>query len=230
MKKKIIIFLLLLLCPMLVVRADTINKVDMKINILEDGTANIVEVWNVRASGGSEWYKQMYNLGNMELSNFKVLMDGKELTYKRYWNVNDSMSEKAGYYGINYVSEGLELCFGKSDYSTHNFKLSYTLSNFVFNTDDSQVVYFTLLPKNNINSFTVEVSSYYEFPENLDVWGYGYKGYAYVENGKIKMSNEGSLNNEYVVLLAKFPVGTFSTDALVDEYENFDDVYNRADR
>ena len=169
MKKKIIIFLLLLLCPMLVVRADTINKVDMKINILEDGTANIVEVWNVRASGGSEWYKQMYNLGNMELSNF------------------------------------------------------------VFNTDDSQVVYFTLLPKNNINSFTVEVSSYYEFPENLDVWGYGYKGYAYVENGKIKMSNEGSLNNEYVVLLAKFPVGTFSTDALVDGYENFDDVYNRAE-
>ena len=229
MKKKIIIFLLLLLCPMLVVRADTINKVDMKINILEDGTANIVEVWNVRASGGSEWYKQMYNLGDMELSNFKVLMDGKELTYKRYWNVNDSMSEKAGYYGINYVSEGLELCFGKSDYSTHNFKLSYTLSNFVFNTDDSQVVYFTLLPKNNINSFTVEVSSYYEFPDDLDVWGYGYKGYAYVENGKIKMSNEGSLNNEYVVLLAKFPVGTFSTDALVDGYEKFDDVYNRAE-
>ena len=76
-------------------------------------------------------------------------MDGKELTYKRYWNVNDSMSEKAGYYGINYVSEGLELCFGKSDYSTHNFKLSYTLSNFVFNTDDSQVVYFTLLPPAN---------------------------------------------------------------------------------
>ena len=229
MKKKIIIFLLLLLCPMLVVKADTINKVDMKINILEDGTANIVEVWNVRASGGSEWYKQMYNLGDMELSDFKVSMDGKALTYKSVWNVGASMSEKAGYYGINYVSEGLELCFGKSDYNTHNFTLSYTLSNFVFNTSDSQVVYFTLLPKNNINSFTVEVSSYYEFPDTLDVWGYGYKGYAYVENGKIKMSNEGSLSNEYVVLLAKFPAGTFSTDALVDEYEDFDDVYNKAE-
>ena len=229
MKKKIMILLLLLLCPILRVSADTINKVDMKVDILEDGTANIEEVWNVKASSGSEWYKQMYNLGDMELTNFKVLMDGEELTYKSYWNVNGSMSEKAGYYGINYVSEGLELCFGKSDYKTHNFTLSYTLSNFVFNTDDSQVVYFTLLPKNNINSFTVEVSSYYEFPDDLDVWGYGYKGYAYVENGKIKMSNEGSLNNEYVVLLAKFPVGTFSTDALVDEYENFDDVYNRAE-
>ena len=83
MKKKIIIFLLLLLCPMLVVRADTINKVDMKINILEDGTANIVEVWNVRASGGSEWYKQMYNLGDMELSNFKVLMDAMRLKIRK---------------------------------------------------------------------------------------------------------------------------------------------------
>lgn len=229
MKKKIMILLLLLLCPILRVSADTINKVDMKVNILEDGTANIEEVWNVKASSGSEWYKQMYNLGDMELTNFKVLMDGEELTYKSYWNVNGSMSEKAGYYGINYVSEGLELCFGKSDYKTHNFTLSYTLSNFVFNTDDSQVVYFTLLPKSYINSFTVEVSSYYEFPDTLDVWGYGYKGYAYVENGKIKMSNEGRLTNEYVTLLVKFPTDTFKISRRVDGYNTFEDVYNKAE-
>lgn len=229
MKKKIMILLLLLLCPILRVSADTINKVDMKVDILDDGTANIEEVWNVKASSGSEWYKQMYNLGDMELTNFKVLMDGEELTYKSYWNVNGSMSEKAGYYGINYVSEGLELCFGKSDYKTHNFTLSYTLSNFVFNTDDSQVVYFTLLPKSYINSFTVEVSSYYEFPDTLDVWGYGYKGYAYVENGKIKMSNEGSLSNDYVTLLVKFPTDTFKISRTVDGYNTFEDVYNKAE-
>ena len=67
MKKKIMILLLLLLCPILRVSADTINKVDMKVDILDDGTANIEEVWNVKASSGSEWYKQMYNLGDMEL-------------------------------------------------------------------------------------------------------------------------------------------------------------------
>ena len=155
------ILLLLLLCPILRVSADTINKVDMKVDILDDGTANIEEVWNVKASSGSEWYKQMYNLGDMELTNFKVLMDGEELTYKSYWDVNGSMSEKAGYYGINYVSEGLELCFGKSDYKTHNFTLSYTLSNFVFNTDDSKVIeylkVFTFLSKEDIEALEESV-------------------------------------------------------------------------
>ena len=80
-----------------------------------------------------------------------------------------------------------------------------------------------------MKSFSVEMSSYYEFPDDIDVWGYGYKGYAYVENGKIKMSNEGSLNNDYVVLLAKFPLNTFNTNNTVDEYRSFDDVYNKAE-
>ena len=120
MKKKIMLFLFMMLVPILGVKADTIKKIDMRINILEDGSAEIKEIWNVKASSGSEWYKQMYNLGGMELSNYKVLMDGKELTYKT-WNVNENLSQKAGYYGINYVSEGIELCFGKSDMKEHTF-------------------------------------------------------------------------------------------------------------
>ena len=228
MKKKIMLFLFMMLVPILGVKADTIKKIDMRINILEDGSAEIKEVWNVKASSGSEWYKQMYNLGGMELSNYKVLMDGKELTYKT-WNVNENLSQKAGYYGINYVSEGIELCFGKSDMKEHTFTLTYNLSNFVFNTEDSQVVYVTLFPEVTMQNFTVEVSSYYEFPDTLDVWGYGYKGYAYVENGLIKMSNEGELSNDYVVLLAKFPLNTFKTDYTVEDYNTFDDVYNKSE-
>ena len=228
MKKKIMLFLFMMLVPILGVKADTIKKIDMRINILEDGSAEIKEVWNVKASSGSEWYKQMYNLGEMKLSNYKVLMDGKELTYKT-WNVNENLSQKAGYYGINYVSEGIELCFGKSDMKEHTFTLTYTLSNFVFNTEDSQVVYVTLFPEVTMQNFTVEVSSYYEFPDTLDVWGYGYKGYAYVENGLIKMSNEGELSNDYVVLLAKFPLNTFKTDYTVEDYNTFDDVYNKSE-
>lgn len=221
------VFLFLMMVP-ISVRADHMYSVDMDINILEDGTANITEVWDVKASSGSEWYKTMYELGNSELSNFVVYMDGIELKYKE-WNVDESLNEKDGYYGINDTYKGIELCFGKSDMKRHTFTLKYTLSNYVFNTDDSQVLYWTLMPEVTVDKFTVEVSSYYEFPDTLDVWGYGYKGYAYVEDGKIKMSNEGSLNNEYVVLLAKFPLDTFNTLNRVGDYNTFDDVYNMAE-
>lgn len=228
MKKIFGLSLLLIMFAPMVVLADTINNVTMKVYVNEDGSAEFTETWNVLANSGSEWYKQLYNLGNMEISDYSVMMDGKKMKYKD-WDVNEGLSEKSGYYGINQVHDGIELCFGKGDYKEHNFTLKYKLSNFIFNTDDSQIVYFTLFPKNSMKSFSVEMSSYYEFPDDIDVWGYGYKGYAYVENGKIKMSNEGSLNNDYVVLLAKFPLNTFNTNNTVDEYRNFDDVYNKAE-
>ena len=224
-KKLYIIFILMMLFPISVF-ADNIYKIDMHINITKDGSANITETWNVKADSGTEWYKQLYNLGNQELSNFKVSMDNEPLIYKE-WNINESLSEKSGYYGINYVSEGLELCFGKKDMNEHTYTLNYTLSNFIFNTEDSQNIYQTLFPNVTLDNFTVVIDSYYEFPDTLDVWGYGYKGYAYVEDGKIKMSNEGNLYNNYVVLLVKFPLETFDTEN-TSNYNTFDDILTKA--
>ena len=227
MKKKIILFLMFMLVPFSV-KADTIYKVDMNININEDGSADVQEIWDVKASGGSEWYKSMLNMDGIELTDFKVSMDNQELTYKT-WNPDESLSAKKGYYGINYVSNGLELCFGKYDFKRHTFTLTYKLSNFVFNTSDSQITYFTLMPSITATAFSATISSYYEFPDTLDVWGYGYKGYAYVKDGKIYMINEEGLYNDYVTMLVKFPQETFKTDFSVDKFESFDDVYNMAE-
>lgn len=226
--KKIVYTILLFIIFMLPVKADDIYNIDMKINLEKDGTAKITETWNVKADDGSEWYKALYSLGNSSLSDYVVYMDGTKLTYKE-WNINESISQKAGYYGINRTSEGIELCFGKKDFKKHTFTLKYTISNFVFNTSDSQVLYWTLFPNVTLDDFSVEIDSYYTFPDTLDVWGYGYKGYAYVENGKIKMSNEGNLNNDYVVLLAKFPLNTFNTTNTYERFNTFEDVYNTAE-
>lgn len=226
-KCKYFLLLLMVLIPFKV-NADHIYGVKMEVFINKEGNASIKEIWKVKADSGSEWYKQILNLGESKLTNFKVSMDNKELTYKSNWNVNGSIEEKAGYYGINYISNGLELCFGKKDMKSHTFILTYDISNYIFNTKDAQVLYFTLFPKFTADSFDVTVKSYYDFPDNLDVWGYGYKGYAYVKDGAILMSNEGSLDDEYVVLLAKFPLNTFSTNYQVENFNNFEEILEDA--
>jgi uncharacterized membrane protein YgcG len=229
--KKILFFVSIFLFSINIVNADNhIYSIDISVNIDEYGNANIEELWKVKGYNGTEWYKVLNNLGNSEVSNFTVSMDNTLLTYKT-WNVNESLSEKKGYYGINYTTNGLELCFGKYDYNKHVFKLNYTLSNFVFNVSDAQVIYFNFIDKlSNVDfdNFSLEISTYYNLPDTIDVWGYGYKGYAYVENGKIKMSNEGDMDNNYVVLLAKFPLNTFNTTNSYSKYNVFDDVYNLA--
>ena len=228
MKKiKLFLILFMLFIP-IVVKADHIYSIDMDIHIEKDGTANITEVWDVKADSGSEWYKTMYDLGESKISDFVVYMDGDKLSYRDHWNVDASLSEKAHLYGINKNYDGLELCFGKSDMKRHKFTLKYTLSNYIFNTSDSQVLYWTLIPKITVDYFTVDITSYYKFPDTLDVWGYGYKGYAYVKDGKISMSEDRSLRDDYVVLLAKFPLNTFDTSYKIDEFKSFNDVYNMA--
>lgn len=228
MKKLTLFIVLCLFMVPLSVRADHMYRVDMKIDILEDGSANVEEVWDVKASSGSEWYKTMYELNHSELTNFKVWMDEKELSYKA-WDVDESLNEKAGYYGINYTNKGMELCFGKTDMKRHTFRLNYALSNYVFNTSDSQVLAWVIFPKVSVDSFSAVISSYYKFPDTLDVWGYGYKGYAYVEDGLIRLSSEGGLYDNYVSVLVKFPLNTFKTDNMDSRYETFQDVYEVAE-
>lgn len=230
--KKILFFITMFLCGLNITYASNkIHSIDISVYIDEDGNANIEEIWTVDGQDGTEWYKVLNNLGYSELSDFKVSMDGKELTYKK-WNVKESLSEKRGYYGIVNTSKGYELCFGKYDYKKHVFTLNYKLSNFVFNADDAQIIYFNfidVLSGVNFDDFSLEISTYYDLPDTIDVWGYGYKGYAYVEHGKIKMSNESDMDNKYVVLLAKFPLNTFNTTARYSNISTFDDVYQLAE-
>ncbi|MCI7241507.1 MAG: DUF2207 domain-containing protein [Bacilli bacterium] len=232
MKKIIYGMFIFLISSTLVHASNDIYSIDMDIYLDEQGNANITEVWDVKGSDGSEWYKGYTNMGNIDLANFTVSMDGMELT-KKVWDVDENLSEKKGYYGVNTTSNGFELCFGKYDYKRHKFTLKYTLTNMVFNTEDAQVVYNTFIDRLssvNFENFHVKISSYYKFPDNLDVWGYGYKGYAYVKDGVIEASNEGNMNGNYVVLLVKFPSETFDTNIGYSSYQTFNDVYNRAEQ
>ena len=234
MKKIIYLIALLFTFSVVNVKADTINSIDLELYIDEDGHATITEKWDVKASGGTEWFKQLYDIGNSKLSDLSISMDGNPLTYKT-WDINESRSEKAGYYGINNTSQGPEICFGKTDLNNHVFTLKYKLSNVIFNVDDAQVFNWTFFPKiydnNSLGRFSIIIKSYYDFPDTLDVWGYGYKGYAYVENGVIKASNEenSSMEDKYVALQVKFPKETFNTINTNNDFSTFEEVHNAAE-
>ena len=231
MKKIIFIIFTFLFCTSTALATNHIYDIDMEIYVDKNGTASITETWIVDGSDGTEWYKVYNNLGASKITDFTVSMDGNPLTYKK-WDVDESLSEKKGYYGINYTSNGLELCFGKYDYNRHEFTLNYKISNFVLNTSDSQVIYWNLIDRLSsvdFENFSIVLSSYYEFPNDLPVWGYGHKGYAYVEDGKIYLLNEGDMNSQYVVLLAKFPLNTFNTTNSSYRYDTFDDVLTAAE-
>lgn len=227
MKKLKYLLLVLFLFP-LSVYADNIYSRNMNIYITKEGTANVTETWDVKADSGSEWYTTFKNMGNTTISNYKVLMDGKEMTSLNNWDVSASLKEKSGKYGINYLEDGLDLCFGKGDFKRHKYTVTYDINNIIFNVSDAQVLYSTFISKTNANNFNIKIKSYYNFPDDLAVWGYGYKGYAYVKNGYVELTTEYGLNNQFVVALIKFPLNTFNTTNSYDYFTSFNDVANKA--
>ncbi len=216
------------------VKANTIYNIDVDVDINKQGNANITETWRVKGSDGTEWYHPFRDLesGNHEIFDYTVTMDGKTLTRKN-WNISESLSQKSGYYGINYNGQDTELCFGKGDFNSHTFALKYTVSNIIFNTTDAQVMYWTFFPKFqdvDFQNYKVTIKSYYDFPDTLDVWGFGYKGYAYVNNNVISLSNseDSDMNDQYSVALVKFPQNTFETTNTYSYFNSFDDVLSAA--
>ena len=239
-KLKYILFsfiLFLLNVTIVSAKDDVINRIDVSITLDNFGNAHIEEIWDDKANMGTEFYKAEYNLGKMKISNFKVYENGRLFTFVNNWNVNGSLTSKAYKNGFNYTSDGIELCWGKGSMGNHTFKLTYDVSNFVFKTEDADVIYWqvindgmTSVPKN----FSLVVNGFYYFPDTLDVWGYGYKGYAYVNGGKIYMSNEENTkldDGDYAVLLVKFPLNTFTIieSNIYSDFNTFDEVLTRAE-
>lgn len=223
---KVVFLPMILFIFPLVVKANNISKIDMDIYLDDNGTAHVTETWSANLNQGTEGYKPYYNIGNAKITNFKVSENGKEYTYDDYWNTNASFSDKAYKNGINYISNGLELCWGISEYGYHNYVLTYDIEGFVASLTDADMIYWTLIPyelSSKPGDVHIKIYSDDYFSQDLDVWGYGnYGGSAYVYNGYIEMNSEGTLDSdEYMTILVKFDKGTFNTYNKLDQDFNY---------
>lgn len=229
--KKIIFTLVLFLVPSIIL-ANEINNIDMKIYVDNKGTAHVTEEWTTKLNEGTEGYKPYYNLGESKISNFKVSMNGKEYTYNSDYDINASFNEKKYKNGFHYIDNGVELCFGITNYGKNTYTLSYDISNFVVNTSDGyQMIYWTLFPYDYNPSperVYIKIYSDFKYADTLDVWGYGkYGAPTYVYDGYIEMDSESTVtSSEYMTILVKFPENTFTLDTAVDK--TFDEYLNMA--
>lgn len=229
--KKIIFTLVLFLVPSIIL-ANEINNIDMKIYVDNNGTAHVTEEWTTNLIQGTEGYKPYYNLGESKISNFKVSMNGKEYTYNSDYDINASFNEKKYKNGFHYINNGVELCFGITNYGKNTYILSYDISNFVVNTSDNyQMIYWTLFPYDYNPSperVYIKIYSDFKYADTLDVWGYGkYGAPTYVYDGYIEMDSESTVySSEYMTILVKFPENTFTLDTAVDK--TFDEYLNMA--
>lgn len=213
-----------------IVNANTINEINMDIYIDSNGNATIKEIWNVNITSGTEGYRAFILPENSTISNYSVT-DDKNVTYKNIsnWNTYDTFSNKAYKSGINYTSNGLELCWGISEYGNRKYTLSYDITNFVTQYTDNQGIYFKLLDLDqNVSSVTISI--YSDIPFSLDntrIWGFGYNGEVNFLNGQIIMNTTNTLSSSnYMTLLVRFENKLFNTSNISNS--SFNDIFDEA--
>ena len=212
--------------------ANSINSISMDIFLDDEGNASVTEVWECYATEWTEVYHPYYNLGNSKITDLIVSDSKGEYTTLSYWDTSGDLEDKAYKCGINKISDGVELCWGISEYGYHTYTAKYKISNFVSELTDSQMIYWTLIPHNfsdSIGNAYIKIYSNFNIDDSVGVWGYGnYGGTAYVYDGYIEMQSDGSLSkSEYMTILVQFPLETFKcNNKLGNDFEHY---YNMAE-
>ena len=219
--KKFVLCLVMFFSTLMVVDASSISKINMDIYVDNNGTATITETWNATVTEGTEGWHPYYNIGSSEIYDVKAKMDGHEFTTLDDWSEHSSFSDKAYKAGLYHPeSNEVDIVFGISEYGTHEYVVQYKISNFVVRTDDSDMIYWTLFPKDfsaQPDNVTIKIYSDFKYDNSWDVWGYGKLGApCYFYDGVIEMTSDGVLNSdEYMTILVKFPKGTFHTSSVL---------------
>ena len=210
--------ILILICS--VVQANEMRSIDMNVFIDENGNANVTETWQYYSDSGTECYHSYKNLGNSKIKNLIVSDDVMTYEILDGWDVNGSFDDKKYKCGINNTSDGIEICWGMSEYGNKEYVVNYVITNFVSELNDSQMAYWELIPQGTApQEASITIWSELDYEDTLPVWGYGnYGGFCYVADGKIEMKSDGALDDdEYMTILVKFSNGMFNCVEKIDE-------------
>ena len=218
-------------------REQKVRDVDIVVTLFKNGEALIHEKWDVNTGDEiTEWYLPRENLGDIQIKDFTVFSDGKELSDDGEWNVDRSRKQKAGRFGIVHKSRGVELCWGIGEYGDHVFEPMYVMTNVVKTLNDYDMLHMQFVtdelaaPPQHVR---VTIKPADDLGVRLDTtvtraWGFGFNGtLAFAEDGTVVYeSSEPFGYYSSVISLLRFNKGIFDSPSTQDR--EFSAVLSRA--
>lgn len=222
--KYLILFTFFLFIPQ--VKANSIKNIDMDVFVEKNGDASVTETWKTTSNEGTEIYRG-YATKSYSISNFTVSDDlGRNYEFLSDWDISGSFSDKAYKNGINYNDDGIELCWGISQYGNRTYTLKYNISNLVKQYTDNQGIYFNFLSSiKAVDSVKITIHSDEPFSlDNAKIWDFGNNGEINFKDGKIVLTAKNLTESQYIVGLVRFEHNIFNISNITSE--SFDDVYD----
>ncbi|MCL1983108.1 MAG: DUF2207 domain-containing protein, partial [Clostridiales bacterium] len=215
----LVILSLLFVVP---VFANSINKVEIWVNILSDGSATVKEVWDIDVTNASntEWYVAKHNLDNMDILDLLMVENKSDSSIVSFetlsaWDENASRSEKAWKCGLLKADGGYDICWGFGELGHHKYTLTYKITNIVKGYQGGDAMSFKFLSEadggaGSLNIYLKAKDFAFENPETR-VWVFGYNATSSFVGGGISVVGNGRfLQDDYAVIMLVFNTGLLS--------------------
>lgn len=192
-----------------VVAADNhVTNIDIEVVIRDDGSAVVTQHWTGEFEKGTENYLPI-RTGDIGISEFRVWDENGPYTFVEDWDVDAGFKKKAGKCGVVETDEGVELCFGITEYGHKKYGFSYVVTDFIKGYRDANGTNFMFInPKMSIfpTAGTIEIKMENGTPltaENAGIWGFGFEGQIIFQNGNVFAYTEKNLEgkNSMIVML-----------------------------
>ena len=141
MKQKIAVIIVAFLCAILLctpaLAASRVPEMELNVALRPDGSAHITQVWTTDTDEGTEFYLGCRDSGYLTITDFSVSDQNGPYAYVEDWDVDASFEEKANRCGILETGEGVELCWGISEYGENRYTIEYVLHDLVGSYSDA---------------------------------------------------------------------------------------------
>lgn len=196
--------------------ANRVPEIQIDAVLRSDGSARITQTWTADTSEGTEFYLACRDNGYLEITDFSVSDADGAYTVLDNWDVGASFAEKARKCGIHKTDNGVELCWGISEYGTRRYTISYVLNGLVGAYSDADGFNHRFVDEMSVFPTDVTLTIHREDGRSLNsdkcrIWAFGFDGQIQFERGVIRAWTENPLeNSQHVTVMVSLDKGILS--------------------
>lgn len=236
MKKKITVLLTAVFCIALLVpaasAANRVPEMEIEVALRPDGSAYVTQTWTADTDEGTEFYLARKDSGYLSITDFSVADKNGPYTFVENWDVDASFEEKANKCGIVETDDGVELCWGISEYGENRYAIEYIVHDLVGSYSDADGFNHRFVDEMSFfpTDVVLTICNQDGTPltdEACDIWGFGFEGQIQFEDGVIRAWSEKPLKSgQHVTVMVALEKGVLTPERSVEG--SFEDVKARA--
>lgn len=207
-------------------------EMEIEVALRTDGSAYITQTWITDTDEGTEFYLACRDNGYLRITDFSVSDENGPYTLVEEWDVDASFEEKARKCGVLETDDGVELCWGISEYGENCYVIEYVLHDLVGGYSDADGFNHRFVDEMNFFPTDVALTIYNEDGSPLDdsvcdIWAFGYDGQIVFIDGVICGWSDTPLDSgQHMTIMVALEKGVLSP--VRTEEDSFEEVKERA--